>query len=84
MSHEEADRVELRDHGDRSKACTHYGSMKHNDRGCWKLLTCHKCGRKASIGQVFLRVCSLLKCAREWQMPFGKVLQYDAQVICAH
>ncbi|CAH0484613.1 unnamed protein product [Peronospora farinosa] len=28
------------------KACTHCGSKKHDDRGCWKRLTCQKCGRK--------------------------------------
>ena len=46
MLHEEADRVELRDHGERSKPCTYCGSIKHNDRGCWKRLTCQNCGRK--------------------------------------
>ena len=28
------------------KACTHCGSTKHNDLGCWKRLTCQKCGRR--------------------------------------
>ena len=46
ISHEKADRVELRDHGERYKAFTHCGSSKHNDRGCWNGLTCQKCGRK--------------------------------------
>ena len=46
MSHEEADLVELRDHGERSKACTHCGSIKHNYRGCWKILNRQKCGRQ--------------------------------------
>ena len=46
MSHKEADRVELRNHGERSKAYTHCRSIKYNDRGCWKILTCQKCGRK--------------------------------------
>lgn len=28
------------------KPCTHCGSTKHNDLGCWKWLTCQKCGLK--------------------------------------
>uniref|UniRef100_A0AAV1V9C0 Retrotransposon gag domain-containing protein n=1 Tax=Peronospora matthiolae TaxID=2874970 RepID=A0AAV1V9C0_9STRA len=28
------------------KPCTHCGSTKHGDLGCWKRLTCQKCGRK--------------------------------------
>ena len=40
MSHGEADRVELSDHGEQKKACTHCGSIKHNDWGCQKRLTC--------------------------------------------
>ena len=46
ISHEEADRVELPGHVECSKACTHCGSIKHNDRGCSKRLACQKCGRK--------------------------------------
>ena len=54
MSHEEAGRVELRDNEERSKPCTHCGSIKHNDRGCWKRLTCQKCGRKEHpLGKCF-------------------------------
>ena len=46
MSHVEADRGELRYHGEGSKACNHCVSIKHSDRGCWNILTCQKCGRK--------------------------------------
>ena len=28
------------------KACTHCGSERHDDSGCWQRLTCQKCGRK--------------------------------------
>ncbi|OWZ14290.1 hypothetical protein PHMEG_00012252 [Phytophthora megakarya] len=28
------------------KNCTHWGSTKHDNLGCWKRLTCQKCGRK--------------------------------------
>ena len=42
------------------KACTHCGSKRQDDRGCWQRLTCQKCGRKGhTIGQVILCVCSL-------------------------
>ena len=84
MLHDEIDRVELRDHGERSKPCTHCGSIKHNDRGCWKRLTCQKCGRKGhpsdecyyacgSCGKVHESdMCSLEKfynLMRKWYVP---------------
>uniref|UniRef100_H3H491 Retrotransposon gag domain-containing protein n=1 Tax=Phytophthora ramorum TaxID=164328 RepID=H3H491_PHYRM len=28
------------------KPCSHCGSSKHTDLGCWKRLTCEKCGKK--------------------------------------
>uniref|UniRef100_A0AAV1TVX9 CCHC-type domain-containing protein n=1 Tax=Peronospora matthiolae TaxID=2874970 RepID=A0AAV1TVX9_9STRA len=28
------------------KSCTHCGSKRHDERGCWKRLTCQKCGRR--------------------------------------
>ena len=35
-----------RDRSGRSKACTHCGSSRQDDRGCGKTLTCQKRGRK--------------------------------------
>ena len=40
------------------KACTHCGSSKHDDRGCWKRLTCQKCGRKGHPSDKCFFVCS--------------------------
>lgn len=40
------------------KACTHCGSTKHNDRGCWKCLTCQKCGRKGHLSDKCFFVCA--------------------------
>uniref|UniRef100_A0AAV1VHY5 Retrotransposon gag domain-containing protein n=1 Tax=Peronospora matthiolae TaxID=2874970 RepID=A0AAV1VHY5_9STRA len=44
-----ADPNTRQDYQDRNmplKPCTHCGSTKHRDLGCWKRLTCQKCGRK--------------------------------------
>uniref|UniRef100_A0AAV1TR44 CCHC-type domain-containing protein n=1 Tax=Peronospora matthiolae TaxID=2874970 RepID=A0AAV1TR44_9STRA len=35
-----------RDRGLKPKACTHCGSTRHDDRGCWQRLMCQKCCRK--------------------------------------
>ena len=40
------------------KACTHCGSTKHNDRDCWKRLTCQKCGRKGHPSDKCFFVCA--------------------------
>ncbi|POM72519.1 Hypothetical protein PHPALM_10752, partial [Phytophthora palmivora] len=37
--------------------CTHCGSSKHDDLGCWKRLTCQKCGRKGHPSDYCLFVC---------------------------
>ncbi|POM81328.1 Hypothetical protein PHPALM_712 [Phytophthora palmivora] len=37
--------------------CTHCGSSKHDDLGCWKRLTCQKCGRKGHPSDHCLFVC---------------------------
>ncbi|KAE9307716.1 hypothetical protein PF008_g21164 [Phytophthora fragariae] len=34
------------DMGAPSKRCSHCGSGKHDDLGCWKRLTCEKCGKR--------------------------------------
>uniref|UniRef100_M4C1Q6 Uncharacterized protein n=1 Tax=Hyaloperonospora arabidopsidis (strain Emoy2) TaxID=559515 RepID=M4C1Q6_HYAAE len=36
------------DRGGRSKECIHFESTRHDDRGCWKRLTCQKCGEVRS------------------------------------
>ena len=51
------DRDEDRDRGGVPKACTHCGSKRHDDRGCWKRLTCQKCGRKGHPSDKCLHVC---------------------------
>ncbi|OWZ12466.1 hypothetical protein PHMEG_00014367 [Phytophthora megakarya] len=37
--------------------CTHCGSTKHDNLGCWKRLTCQKCGRKGHPFDHCLFVC---------------------------
>ena len=39
-----------------NKACTHSGSKRHDDHGCWKRLTCQKCGRKGHPSDKCLHV----------------------------
>ncbi|OWY91590.1 hypothetical protein PHMEG_00039762 [Phytophthora megakarya] len=39
------------------KNCTHCGSTKHDNLGCWKRLTCQKCGRKGHPSDHCLFVC---------------------------
>lgn len=39
------------------EACTHCGSTKHNDLGCWRRLTCQKCGRKGHPSDSCFFVC---------------------------
>uniref|UniRef100_A0AAV1VBW5 CCHC-type domain-containing protein n=1 Tax=Peronospora matthiolae TaxID=2874970 RepID=A0AAV1VBW5_9STRA len=39
------------------KPCTHCGSTKHGDLGCWKRLTCQKCGRKGHPSDNCFFVC---------------------------
>uniref|UniRef100_A0AAV1TFG9 CCHC-type domain-containing protein n=1 Tax=Peronospora matthiolae TaxID=2874970 RepID=A0AAV1TFG9_9STRA len=52
------DRDDDRDRGGVAKACTHCGSKRHDDRGCWKRLTCQKCGRRGHPSEKCLHVCS--------------------------
>ncbi|KAL4157710.1 hypothetical protein PRNP1_003495 [Phytophthora ramorum] len=39
------------------KSCSHCGSSKHTDLGCWKRLTCEKCGKKGHPTDRCLFVC---------------------------
>ncbi|OWY96977.1 hypothetical protein PHMEG_00032608, partial [Phytophthora megakarya] len=39
------------------KNCTYCGSTKHDNLGCWKRLTCQKCGRKGHPSDHCLFVC---------------------------
>ena len=47
-----------RDRGGKPKACTHCGSTRHDDRGCWQRLTCQKCGRKGHPSDKWFYVCA--------------------------
>ncbi|GMF41604.1 unnamed protein product [Phytophthora fragariaefolia] len=40
-----------------TKRCSHCGSTKHNDLGCWQRLTCQKCGRNGHPSDHCLFVC---------------------------
>ncbi|OWY97626.1 LOW QUALITY PROTEIN: hypothetical protein PHMEG_00031798 [Phytophthora megakarya] len=44
-------------HDDRVEKCSHCGSTRHSDLGCWKRLTCQKCGRRGHPGDHCLYVC---------------------------
>ena len=39
------------------RKCTHCGSIKHDDRSCWKRLTCKKCERKGHPAEHCLFTC---------------------------
>ena len=65
------------DRGGRSKACYHCGSNRHDDRGCWKRLTCQKCVRKGHPSNKCFFVCSMRRDTRKWQIPHGRVFQFD-------
>ena len=56
MSNEEDDRVDLRDHGERSKEFPHFRPIKHNDRDAEKINVPEVRPQTTTIGQVFLRV----------------------------
>ncbi|KAE9298268.1 hypothetical protein PF008_g23539 [Phytophthora fragariae] len=45
------------DMGAPSKRCSHCGSRKHDDLGCWKRLTCEKCGKRGHPSDRCLFVC---------------------------
>ncbi|OWY96566.1 hypothetical protein PHMEG_00033139 [Phytophthora megakarya] len=37
--------------------CSHYGSKKHSDLGCWRRVTCTKCGKRGHPSDHCLFVC---------------------------
>lgn len=39
------------------RRCTHCGSTRHTDLGCWQRLTCQKCGKKGHPSDRCLHVC---------------------------
>ena len=41
--------------------CTHCRPKRHDDRGCWKRLTCQKCGRKGHPVEKCYHICSVCK-----------------------
>uniref|UniRef100_A0AAV1TQ32 CCHC-type domain-containing protein n=1 Tax=Peronospora matthiolae TaxID=2874970 RepID=A0AAV1TQ32_9STRA len=47
-----------RGRGGKPKACTHCGSTRHDDRGCWQRITCQKCCRKGHPLDKCLYVCA--------------------------
>ena len=47
-----------RDRCGKPKACTHCGSTRHDDRGCWQRLTFQKCGRKGHPSDKCFYVCA--------------------------
>uniref|UniRef100_A0AAV1TW70 Uncharacterized protein n=1 Tax=Peronospora matthiolae TaxID=2874970 RepID=A0AAV1TW70_9STRA len=50
-------RQDYQDRNTPSKPCTHCGSTKHGDLGCWKRLTCQKFGRKGHPSDNCFFVC---------------------------
>ena len=52
------DQDEDQDRDGPPKSCSHCGSTKHSDRGCWKRLTCQKCGRKGHPSDKCFFVCA--------------------------
>ena len=46
------------DRSGKPKACTHCGSTRHDDRGCWQRLTCQKCGRKGHPSDKCFYICA--------------------------
>ncbi|GMF21913.1 unnamed protein product [Phytophthora lilii] len=54
-SHDHRSRIPM-DGSDRGR-CTHCGSRKHTDLGCWRRLTCQKCGKRGHPADHCLFVC---------------------------
>ena len=53
-----SDRERDHDRAGGHKSCTHCGSKIHDDRGCWKRLTCQKCGRRGHPSDKCLYGCA--------------------------
>ncbi|POM67072.1 LOW QUALITY PROTEIN: Hypothetical protein PHPALM_16976 [Phytophthora palmivora] len=50
-------RSRIQSGGSDRNRCSHCGSKKHSDLGCWRLLTCHKCGKRGHPADRCLFVC---------------------------
>ncbi|POM63502.1 Hypothetical protein PHPALM_21088 [Phytophthora palmivora] len=50
-------RSRIQSGGSDRNRCSHCGSKKHSDLGCWRRLTCHKCGKRVHPADHFLFVC---------------------------
>ena len=62
---EQVDRDRHYDRGKPQTVCTHCGSKRHDDRGCWKRFACQKCGRKGHPDDNADYVCSVCKDVHE-------------------
>ncbi|POM60944.1 Eukaryotic/viral aspartic protease, active site [Phytophthora palmivora] len=50
-------RSRIQSSGSDRNRCSHCGSKKHSDLGCWRRLTCHKCGKRGHPADHCLFVC---------------------------
>ncbi|POM60866.1 hypothetical protein PHPALM_30221, partial [Phytophthora palmivora] len=50
-------RSRIQSGGSDRNCCSHCGSKKHSDLGCWRRLTCHKCGKRGHPADHCLFVC---------------------------
>ncbi|POM57358.1 Hypothetical protein PHPALM_38139, partial [Phytophthora palmivora] len=50
-------RSRIQNGGSDRNRCSHCGSKKHSDLGCWRRLTCHKCGKRGHPADHRLFVC---------------------------
>ncbi|GMF62967.1 unnamed protein product [Phytophthora fragariaefolia] len=65
-------RSKVQNNGSDRSRCTHCGSKKHTDLGCWRRLTCEKCGKRGHPADHCLFVCrgrgephEMVKCPME-------------------
>ncbi|POM62538.1 LOW QUALITY PROTEIN: hypothetical protein PHPALM_28301 [Phytophthora palmivora] len=49
-------RSRIQSGGSDRNRCSHCGSTKHSDLGCWRRLTCHKCGKRGHPADHYLFV----------------------------
>ena len=47
------------------QGCTHCELKKHDDRGCWKRLTCQKCVRKGHLDFKYFCACAACRNVHE-------------------
>ncbi|OWZ03646.1 LOW QUALITY PROTEIN: hypothetical protein PHMEG_00024584 [Phytophthora megakarya] len=62
------------------KNCTHCGSTKHDNLGCWKRLT--SVGGSGTHPTLSLRLSRMRRDARPREVPNGGILQSDLPVVC--